>query len=136
MLRYATAPITANNKNASANPAAILRPNVHMSSLLRDAVVAGASLNCFSNERNTDDRTNHIRRAHHMLNVRASHVLCLSRIKLGQGNPDVTFEVTKHQGEGTLGSAQGEPTRSLCFRVVAKKHRQTVHGNEGTPDTR
>src|SRR5712692_6004924 len=84
MLRYATAPITANIKNASANPAAIFRPNVHMSSLLRNAVVTAASLNRFSDERNTDDCANHVRRPHHMLNVRASYVLLLGRVKLGQ----------------------------------------------------
>src|SRR5579859_810166 len=35
MLRYATAPIVTNSRNASVNPAAIFLPNVHMSSLLK-----------------------------------------------------------------------------------------------------
>src|SRR5258708_26876408 len=107
-----------------------------MSSLLRNAIVAAASLNRFSDERNADDRTNHIRRAHHMLYMRARHILLFGRVEFCKRNPDVTFEVAKHQGDRILGSAQGDPTSSLCFRVVAKEHRQAVNRNVSTPDTR
>src|SRR5260370_16563035 len=110
MLRYETPPIPSNSTNASVNPAAIFRPNVHMSSLLRNAVVGAASLNRFSDERNTDDRTNHVRRAHNVLDVRASHVLLLGRIQLFQRNPDVIFEVANPQAAGTLRPAQRNPT--------------------------
>src|SRR6266851_6023856 len=105
MLRYATAPIPSNSKNASVNPAAIFRPNVHMSSLLRNTVVIAASLNRFSDVRNADNPTNHFWRAHHVLDVRARHVLLLGCVDLYQGNSDVALELAERQGDGLFCSA-------------------------------
>src|SRR5258708_33885894 len=107
-----------------------------MSSLLRNGIVDAASLNRFSDERNAHDRTNHVRRAHHMLYMRTRHILLFGRVEFCKRHPDVTFEVAKHQGDRILSSAQGEPTSSLRFCVVPKQHRQAVNGNEGTADTR
>src|SRR6266436_63958 len=136
MLRYETPPIPSNSKNASANPAAIFRPNVHMSSLLRNAGVTATSLNRFPDERNTDNRTNHVYRVQDMLHLRASHALLLGRVELCRRNPDVTFEVAKYQRDCILSSAHNKPTSSFCFCVVAKEHRQAVDRNERAADTR
>src|SRR5258708_28875400 len=113
MLRYATAPIPSNNKNASANPAAIFRPNVHMSSLLRNAVAIAAFLNRFPNERNAHDRANHACRPRHMRDVCARHVLLLGSEELPRGDSQVALEVAQRQCEGLFGSAQNQPAALL-----------------------
>src|SRR5260370_640214 len=98
MLRYETPPIPSNSTNASVNPAAIFRPNVHMSSLLRNAVVGAASLNRFSDERNTDDRTNHVRRAHNVLD---GHGSCGRRYSSHQKNDSRTLR-QRQRFEGAM----------------------------------
>src|ERR1700676_4711472 len=121
MLRYATIPTPDKKKNASANPAAIFRPNVHMSSLLRTHVHAAPLLNRFSETGNADEGTNHAVRAHQMLDAGTSHILMFGCVNLRPGAAQIALKIAAPQGHWLLGSAQSEPASSLGFNRIAKE---------------
>jgi hypothetical protein len=116
-------------------PTIILRPNVHMSSLLRFAGVTAASLNEFNHERNADDGTNHVRGTHHLRDVRAHQVCFLRCVNLCERNSEVAFEVVDGQPDRLFGSAQRQPPSLVCTRAVTQERRQAVNGNEAAADS-
>src|SRR5205809_4263660 len=103
MPRYATAPITTNNRNASVNPAAIFLPKVHMSSLLvssllrRRAVLTAASLNHFHQRRDADHRADQTVRTRHIFNVPARYVFLAGCEHLRRRDPEIAFQVAETQ---------------------------------------
>src|SRR5271155_780827 len=110
----------ARSTNASANPAAIFLPNVHMSQLLGAAIRTATALNEIDKLGGRDDAADQALSSHDVPDVLVRCVLRGGFIDVRHGNAEIAFEATEGEADRLRTAAEDEPARLLLRPAIAE----------------